>query len=242
MKINSSLTVMVPCYNAEKSLRPSVNRLIGILDEIFLDYEIIIFDDCSPDRTGEIADALALENPKIKVVHNEINYGVGYNFRRGAVLARKDYYFWLPPDDTTEDDSLKEFLRHVGEAELIISYNVRSNPRPVYRALLSASFTKLVNFLFRLNLKYYCGVCIYGTKNLAKIKMHTNSFAMQMEVMVQMIKGGVPYKEYPLYNKYVVVDDSIRNSSLLRPRNIIGVVRSVAETYFDYVSSRFRPI
>lgn len=51
----------------------------------------MIFDDGSTDRTGAIADEIAANNPKVKVIHNGTNYGFGYNFKRGIELASKTY-------------------------------------------------------------------------------------------------------------------------------------------------------
>ena len=94
MKLTISL--IIPALNEEAGLEPTVNKVIQALGEKFTDYEILIVNDGSQDKTGEIAERLAANNYHIRVFHNPKNLGLGYNYRRGVGLATKDYIGWVP--------------------------------------------------------------------------------------------------------------------------------------------------
>ena len=220
-----SITIMIPAYNKEAYVEQTINEINKIVKKIFNDYEIIIFDDCSTDKTYEIINRLSKKNSKIRIIRNKKNEGLGYNFRAGAQIAKKKYYSWFSAADGNDDLSIKSIetlLSHVGEADIITSYNLFKIPRPLYRTIISNMFTSTLHLLFGLPLKYYCGNSIFKTNHLKKIKMRTNSFAMQAEVLIQLIKKGYSYKEYPFIQL-----TSAGPSTMLRLKNIISVLRII---------------
>ena len=65
-----TLSVFFPAYYDEKNIDKMVHRAVAVLEEIGLkDYEVIIVEDGSPDRTAEVADALARQYAKVRVIH-----------------------------------------------------------------------------------------------------------------------------------------------------------------------------
>src|SRR5438132_621669 len=72
-----SISVIVTALNEEGNLEPTVDSVVRAVSPRFADYEVIVIDDGSTDRTFEIAESLAAENPKIRVHHNPRNLGLG---------------------------------------------------------------------------------------------------------------------------------------------------------------------
>ena len=75
-----SISLIMPAYNEEEAIEFTVRSVKEKLKQHGFDYEILIFDDASNDQTGEIAEKLSAEDPKIKIFHNSINMNLGYNF------------------------------------------------------------------------------------------------------------------------------------------------------------------
>ena len=223
MKPSESITVIIPAYNEEANLARAVRNYEGAVRSTFEDYELIIFDDCSRDRTGEIADELAGKNKRIRVVHNSRNMGLGYNFKRGAELSEKEYCILLPGEGEVLGSSIREVLSHKGEADIIITYVGNSEVRQLSRRILSWSFTALLNLLFGHNLRYYNGPVLYRAKMLENIKMTTNSFAYQAEILIRLFKKGHSHKEVPFYI------EKTEGTSSFRLKNIIGILFTVIE-------------
>ncbi|MAF51018.1 MAG: hypothetical protein CMH64_02905 [Nanoarchaeota archaeon] len=226
--MEKSITVMIPAYNEEKGLATTVNMVQKIIEDLFTDYEILIFDDFSSDRTGEIADDLVKENPKIRAIHNEKNRGLGYNFRRGAKIATKEYYCLIWADVDSTSDSIKYLLSHTGDADFITSY-IGDKKRALHRRFVSEGFIYTLNLLFNMNMRGYCGITVYNTEQLRNVKMRTNSFAMNAEVMIPLVKRGFSYKEYPLSAE----KEKIGESTIFRLKNIIGVLKTVSILFLE---------
>lgn len=103
------LSLVVPTFNERQNLSELVAQLTGLLDpELGDDYEIIIVDDDSPDRTWELADELAANRPKLRVIRREGERGLstavirGWQIARGDVLAVIDGDLQHPPEITVQ--------------------------------------------------------------------------------------------------------------------------------------------
>ena len=83
-------TVVVPCYNEEESLRQSVEGLLAIQDDM-LTLEVLIVDDCSRDRSREIARELAGEHDCIRLLEHAENQGKGGALQTGFAAATGDF-------------------------------------------------------------------------------------------------------------------------------------------------------
>ena len=84
------LTLVVPCYNEENTLRGIVEKVLELRSDT-LKLEIVIVDDCSKDRSREVAQALAKEYNEIKLAFHEVNMGKGAALRTGFLEATGDY-------------------------------------------------------------------------------------------------------------------------------------------------------
>ena len=188
-----SLTIIIPALNEEKHLQKTVETICRQAEEYGIDYEIIIFDDCSQDKTPGIAEELAKENSKIRIVHNKTTRGLGYNYKRGVQLASKEYVIMLPGDG---ENTLEGLIEYIGQADIIIPYVLNPKVRPFVRRLISKTFTFLVNSLNGLNLKYYNGTVVHKLDIVKKTAPLVNGgFGYQAEILTRLIKAGVSYKE-----------------------------------------------
>ena len=218
---------MVPAYNEEKYLTKTLERYDKTVKTVFNNYEFIIFNDGSSDKTGKIADGLAKKNKKIRVIHNKKNMGMGYNYREGIKLSQKDYYMFLGAKGDVLESSVKEVINQIGEADILIPYVGNPEVRPLFRAILSRAFTISLNTLFGLKLKYYNGIVVHKTEILRKIKMRTNNVAYQAEILIRMLKKGYSYKEIPFYVRRT------NGHNTLRIKNLSGVFLTILRLFFE---------
>ena len=98
------VSVVTPAYNCEKYLRQTVESVIR---QTFEQWEMIIVDDCSTDGTLALAQRLAAQEKRIRVLRNEINQGVSLTRNRGIAEARGEYIALLDGDDLWESDKLE---------------------------------------------------------------------------------------------------------------------------------------
>lgn len=113
-----SVSVIVPVYKAESYLCRCVDSLLA---QTFPDFEILLIDDGSPDRSGEICDAYAMRDSRVRVYHKE-NGGVSSARQCGIDNARGEYTIHADPDDWVEPDMLEELYRKAKEedADMVI--------------------------------------------------------------------------------------------------------------------------
>lgn len=103
------LTITVPCFNSEAYLKRCLDSLMAGGEDV----EIIVVNDGSTDRTGEIAESYARSFPKIvKVVHKE-NGGHGSGVNTGLRLASGKYFKVVDSDDWLEENAYRELLKQI---------------------------------------------------------------------------------------------------------------------------------
>lgn len=97
-------TVVMPAYGVEKYLKKAVD---SIRNQTFGDWELIIVEDGSCDRTGELADRLAGKDSRIRAVHHEKNKGLSEARNTGIRQAKGKYIWFMDPDDSVEENLLQ---------------------------------------------------------------------------------------------------------------------------------------
>ena len=99
---NPKISVIIPVYNAEKTLHRCID---SILAQTFSDFEVLLIDDGSKDKSGEICDEYARKDSRIKVCHKE-NGGVSSARNTGLSKAMGEYVIHCDADDFIEPEML----------------------------------------------------------------------------------------------------------------------------------------
>lgn len=112
------ISVIVPIYNAEKTIRKCVDSLLA---QTFQDFEILLIDDGSPDQCGAICDEYAKLDSRVRVIHQE-NQGVSAARQCGMDNAQGEYTIHTDPDDWVEPNMLEELYKKAKEddADMVI--------------------------------------------------------------------------------------------------------------------------
>jgi len=199
--VNKSVTIVIPAYREENNVEGAIENAVRVAQSVTQDYEIIVVDDGSPDRTGERASLKAQNNPHIRVAINATNQGFGYSFARGVMMASKEYITVFPGDNDMSAQSLKDLLEARGSSDLVISYMKKTNKRSLFRRAVSKTFVLIMNLLFGMNLKYYNGAFICKTALLKAIPIKSTGLAALAECIVRLVKQGVVWR--PIYFEHV---------------------------------------
>jgi glycosyltransferase involved in cell wall biosynthesis len=99
------LSIGLFVYNGERFIEKALD---SILNQTFTDFELIISDNASTDRTGDICQRYAQNDRRIRYYRNEKNMGAGWNTRRVCELATGKYFKWAAADDMLEPEFLRE--------------------------------------------------------------------------------------------------------------------------------------
>lgn len=110
------ISIIVPVYNSEKDLE---NCILSLTNQTICDIEIILVDDGSADKSGEICDRAAQNDNRIKVIHTE-NSGVSAARNTGLAAARGEYAVFCDSDDTLDKDYCRIMLENAGEDGTVV--------------------------------------------------------------------------------------------------------------------------
>src|SRR2546429_2163252 len=105
------ISVVYPMFNEEENIERAVNFAESVLTDMASDYEILIVNDASTDRSAEIAEALAQSNPRVKLFHHERNLKLGGALRTGFSKATKEPVFYCDSDLPVDLTKLKRAVR-----------------------------------------------------------------------------------------------------------------------------------
>ena len=109
------VSVVIPVYNVEDYLPACLDSVLG---QSLRDLECICIDDASPDHCGEILDAYAARDRRVRVIHLPENHMQGYGRNRGLECARGEYVYFLDSDDMITPTALEELYRAAKEDDL----------------------------------------------------------------------------------------------------------------------------
>jgi Glycosyl transferase family 2/short chain dehydrogenase/Nucleotidyl transferase len=233
-----SISVFIPALNEDRNLEPTVARLIEALTATVEDYEIIIVDDGSSDGTGAVADALAAENSVIRVLRNPRNMGLGYCFAQAYREARKNFFVYIPGDNTWPYRSFVELLGNLGRADVVTSYAINPDVRPFGRRIVSRLYTEVVNLLFGRHLQYFNGLTIYPVEFLRRDPVTTFGFGFQAEALLKALNSGLSYIEVGL----PIDARTAGGSKAVTLANMLSVLATLVRLFFELrVMRRWQP-
>jgi dolichol-phosphate mannosyltransferase len=138
----------MPAYNEEASVEHAVRRAIGALEGSAHEFEIIVVDDGSTDRTGEIAERIAAEDRRVRVLHNERNVNYGVSLRRGIAAARCDWVLHDGMDLPLAPEDVETFSDHFEDADVVVARRTSRAAHSPWRKLTSWANNLLLHVLF----------------------------------------------------------------------------------------------
>lgn len=190
------LSVVIPCYNEEKTLERCVERVLKISDE-FLHLEIIIIDDCSTDGSLSIARGLENKDSRIIVIQQDKNQGKGAALRTGFRKATGDFIAIQDADLEYNPTDLLRLLEPLVSNDADVVFGSRFLPYGPHRVLffwhyLGNRFLTLISNMFtNLNLTDI-EVCykVFRREVLQKINLEENRFGFEPEITAKVARMG----------------------------------------------------
>jgi glycosyltransferase involved in cell wall biosynthesis len=155
-----SLTFMFPMWNEEEMIHRTVGAALETGEDLIAaghiaEFEILIVDDASTDRTAELADELAAGDPRIRVVHHPDNRKLGGSVRTGLAEARGDLILYTDADMPFDLADLGKALRlmRVYDADIVSAYRFDRTGEGAKRAVYSYIYNSMVKVLLRLRIR-----------------------------------------------------------------------------------------
>jgi len=180
-----SLTIFFPCYNEEANVERVTRAAVAVAQAVADDWEVLIVNDGSRDRTGELADELARTIPGVRAVHNRPNQGYGGALARGFREARKNWIFYTDGDGQFDLSELPRLLPLLETHDIVSAYRL-DRKDPLIRKLNALAWTTLVNVLFGLWLRDIdCAFKIYPRTFIERIELQSRGALIDTEMLAK---------------------------------------------------------
>lgn len=190
-----SISVFLPAYNEEANIEKAVRDTVEVLQQISDDWEVIVVNDASKDRTGEIAEALTKEIPGVKVFHHEVNTRLGGALRTGFANSSKDLVFYTDADSPIDMNDLKWAVALMSDVDFITGYRLNRD-EPLKRKIYSRCYNWLIRLMFGLKVRdVNFSFKLVKQEVLKKVKLHSQGSFIDAELLIEARKYGFRIKE-----------------------------------------------
>ena len=200
--MNVKLSIIIPCYNEENTLRQIVQEVLKQLDLI---KEIIIVDDNSSDSSKKIIEELAKENSTIKYIFKDFNEGKGSAIIKGISIATGDIILIQDADLEYDPNEYPKLLKPFIESNADVVYGSRFLGGDYVRLhffwhyLANKILTFFCNIITNLNMSdMETGYKWIKKKNLDLIELKEKSFGIEPEITVKLAKKKLIFYEVPI--------------------------------------------
>lgn len=182
---DQSLTVFFPCYNEEANVERTTLAALKVCERLVDDFEVIIVDDGSSDRTGEIADRLAETHERVRAVHNKPNRGYGGALARGFKEAKKDWIFYTDSDGQFDFDELEHVLPLAKEYDIVSCFR-KNRHDSLIRKINAWAWGKLVGGIFGMGLRDIdCAFKLYPKWFIDRIELRSTGALIDTEMLAK---------------------------------------------------------
>lgn len=193
-----SISIVLPAYNEEAVIASTVRRVFVALSRMVADFEILVVNDGSKDRTGAIVASIAAQEPRVRMITHQVNQGAGAALVSGFMRATKAYTFYMDADGQFDINDLVRLLPYLGEYDGVFGYRF-DRQDPWMRKLNAWCWNRLVRFVFNLRVRDIdCAFKVFRTDYFRQVALEARGALLLTEVVYKFARAGYSYTEVPV--------------------------------------------
>ncbi len=202
------LSVIVPAYNEQRRLPKTLSSIDSYLRKQPYDYEILVVNDGSKDKTAEVVEDLKVKIKNLRLVDNKENHGKGFVVRQGLLEAKGEYRLFTDADNSTSIDQVEKMWPEVKKGYDIVigSRDLKESIIAVPQSWIRRRLGDVFNLFSQVTCGLWgiwdaqCGFKIFTKEAVEKIfpKCKINRWAFDPEILVIAKKLGFKIKEIPV--------------------------------------------
>jgi glycosyltransferase involved in cell wall biosynthesis len=194
----SSLSIVLPAYNEEANVASAVEQVSAVAQQLGMEYEIILVNDGSADRTGEIGRELMERVPHFRLVEHYPNRGYGGSLKAGFAAATKDLIAFVPADNQFDFGEIHLLLDALDGADIVSGYRAKREDHFV-RKLNALGWNTLVRVLFGyLCHDIDCGFKLFRREVLDHVTIISDGAMIDTELLAGARARGFRIAEVPV--------------------------------------------
>lgn len=227
------ISVVMPALNEQENISAAVRNVMDCFDRLKINGQIVIINDGSKDRTGELAEEFSRSHSFIKVLHHKSPQGIGGSFWDGVLAAEGEMVVMIPGDGENDAYEILTYLPLMEHVDIVVPFVFNKNVRSPARRLLSVMYRGIINMSFGMSLNYMNGTVVYRRAVFSDIALQCKGFFYQTELLIKCIKNGYLYAEVPYALKQRAVGAS-KATSLKSLKNVIkAYLSTLLDVYFS---------
>lgn len=189
-----------PCYNEQEVIEEVLAGALTVLPEFLDEFEIIVVDDGSADRTAEIVRQIANRDGRVRLISHEHNRGYGAAVATALRAAHGEWIFFTDGDGQFNLLDLPQLLVEAQRADVVIGYRYdRADNR--LRRLNAAAWKWLIRCLVGLRVRDLdCAFKLFPRWVVERLQLTSDGACISAEIMAQCQRGGLKIAEVPVHH------------------------------------------
>ena len=231
------ITIVAPCYNEEAILKTNINTIINYLASKTYQWEVLIINDGSSDRTGEIADELEIQNKLVRVIHHPVNLNLGNALQTGFRNAKGEIIVVLDIDLSYAVEIIEKLVDNIilKNADIVIASPHMKGGKvtavPFLRKIMSKWVNRFMKFSAQDKYSTFTGmVRAYRTSFIRSVNLKTRDYEINPEIMYKAMILRARIVEIPAH-----LDWTAQNNYVGKRTSSIRVLRG----FFSGLMSAF---
>jgi glycosyltransferase involved in cell wall biosynthesis len=196
----SSLSILIPAYKDEDTIEVVVKRAVQAARAVTSTFEIIVLNDASPDKTGEVLLRLKKHIPQLKVQTHTINQGYGRTFSKLYSSGIYDWLYIIPGDYQIDPMEITKLVPSTNRADMIIGRRVKRQDNEK-RKQQSAVYNALLRFLFGISIRDINSIRLMKRDVMKNRVITARSAFIDAQLTIGAIRDGFTVIERPIVHR-----------------------------------------
>lgn len=192
-----SIGIIMPSLNEQRNVADAVTNTLKAFDDFDIDGEVIVINDGSTDRTGEIVEKLREQDPRVRMLTHDSPQGIGASFWDGVDHSKATFVCMLPGDNENDPWEIMRYFHLLNHVDMVIPFVFNKGRRSPLRNALSFTFRLVINMTFLVNLNYTNGTVMYRKSILQQLDYRSRGFFFQTDILIRTTRNGYLYAEVP---------------------------------------------
>jgi len=195
-----SISVVLPAYNEEQVIANAVFTVLHVLNAWHLDFEVLVVNDGSTDRTGEIVAALADDHPGVRLITHPTNEGYGASLVSGFAAATKELTFFMDSDGQFDIRDLQKFFPLIDTYDAVIGYRIDRQDSWM-RKLNAWGWKHLIGWVLDVHVRDVdCAFKLYRADFFHQSVLETRGAMINTEILYKMKRLGYSYTQIGVHH------------------------------------------
>jgi hypothetical protein len=196
---SASVSLCLPCYNEEQVIEDVLAGACAVLPEFLDEFEIVVVDDGSKDRTGAVVERFSRErDSRVRLIRLERNSGYGAAVAAGLRAAIGEWVFFTDGDGQFNFLDLPQLLVHVGKFDVVVGYRYNRADNAL-RRFNATGWKWLIRGTVGLQIRDLdCAFKIFRRRIIDRLQLDSKGACISAEIMTQCVRGGASIHEVPV--------------------------------------------